>query len=122
MFLGSFARTLGGVSLSAITLSFLPFAAYGQDRDGTDMLRTEATAGTTAFSGEQIVVAARRTVEDIQSVPVSVTAFSAETLRQSSIRDTQGFAGKDPGRVSGGVRRTPQYQLLHPRPIEGSGR
>src|SRR3546814_17914120 len=33
-----------------------------------------------------IVVTARREEESIQSVPVSVTAFSAETLRENSVR------------------------------------
>lgn len=44
-----------------------------------------------------IVVTARRTAENIQSTPVSVTAFGSESLRQSQIRDTQDLLFKTPG-------------------------
>lgn len=56
----------------------------------------EEAAGATGGNGD-IVVMARRTAENIQSVPVSVTAFGAETLRQSTIRDTQDLLVKTPG-------------------------
>src|SRR3546814_19593774 len=46
---------------------------------------------------DDIVVTARRTAENIQSTPVSVTAFSGDMLRQSSIRDTQDLLIKTPG-------------------------
>jgi len=45
----------------------------------------------------EIIVTARRTAENIQSVPVSVTAFSADTLRKATIRDTQDLLVKTPG-------------------------
>ena len=56
----------------------------------------EATAGAIE-SPSDIVVTARRVAESIQSTPVSVTAFSAETLRTASIRDTQDLLVKTPG-------------------------
>ncbi|TVV77095.1 TonB-dependent receptor [Sphingomonas solaris] len=56
----------------------------------------EATAGRTEESGD-IVVTARRTAENIQSTPVSVVAFGAESLRQATIRDTQDLLIKTPG-------------------------
>lgn len=44
-----------------------------------------------------IIVTARRTAENIQSTPVSITAFGAESLRQAQIRDTQDLLFKTPG-------------------------
>ncbi|MDE2570167.1 MAG: TonB-dependent receptor [Sphingomonadales bacterium] len=44
-----------------------------------------------------IIVTARRTAENIQSTPVSITAFGTESLRQAQIRDTQDLLFKTPG-------------------------
>jgi len=74
-------------------------AALAQDAGIADQppaAGPEQTAGRIESQGE-IVVTARRTAENIQSVPVSVTAFGAETLRQSTIRDTQDLLVKTPG-------------------------
>jgi len=57
----------------------------------------EDAAPRNAAVGDDIVVTARRSAEDIQSTPVSVTAFSAETLRQASIQNTQDLVVKTPG-------------------------
>ena len=75
----------------ALLLSATSTAAFAQ---GSEFPDESPTLGDN--SGE-IVVTARRTAESIQSVPVSVTAFSAETLRQASIRDTQDLLIKTPG-------------------------
>jgi iron complex outermembrane recepter protein len=57
----------------------------------------DATAASASGYRDDIVVTARRTAEDIQSVPVSVTAFNADTLRSATIRDTQDLLVKTPG-------------------------
>ncbi len=58
----------------------------------------EQPASADAIEREsEIVVTARRTSESIQSVPVSVTAFTADMLRKASIRDTQDLLVKTPG-------------------------
>src|SRR3546814_15507239 len=44
-----------------------------------------------------ILVTARREEESIQSVPVSVTAFSAETLRENSVRTPEDLQIATPG-------------------------
>ena len=44
-----------------------------------------------------IVVMARRKAENIQSTPVSITAFGTESLRQAQINDTQDLLFKTPG-------------------------
>lgn len=51
---------------------------------------------------EEILVTARRTAERLQATPVSVTAFSAETLRESNIRSTIDLMIKTPGVYLGG--------------------
>jgi iron complex outermembrane recepter protein len=62
-----------------------------------------ADAGTAASSEssdsalEEITVTARRKVESLQSVPVSVTAFTAESLREQSIYTTQDLQMSTPG-------------------------
>jgi iron complex outermembrane receptor protein len=50
-----------------------------------------------------IVVTARRTAESIQSVPVSVTAFSAESLSARSIKTTEDLQLATPGVFLSGV-------------------
>lgn len=57
----------------------------------------DATSARTSGDGDEIIVTARRTAEDIQSVPVSVTAFNADSLRSATIRDTQDLLVKTPG-------------------------
>lgn len=61
------------------------------------MAQSEPQSESASTQSDDIVVTARRVAESLQSTPVSVTAFSAETLRQSSIRDTQDLLVKTPG-------------------------
>ncbi len=44
---------------------------------------------STPAPGDEILVTARRTAESAQSVPISITAFSQETLRQQNITSAQ---------------------------------
>jgi iron complex outermembrane receptor protein len=80
--------------LCALLLAATSVPAIAQDQPAAS--GAEQTAGQIQTEGE-IVVTARRTAENIQSVPVSVTAFGAETLRQATIRDTQDLLVKTPG-------------------------
>lgn len=56
----------------------------------------ETLPGNESSSGD-IIVTARRTAESLQSTPVSVSAFNADTLRQASIQNTQDLLVKTPG-------------------------
>lgn len=56
----------------------------------------------TAADTDEIVVTARRGAENIQSTPVSVTAFNNEMLRQSGINQTSDLMIKTPGVYLGG--------------------
>src|ERR1700733_13932838 len=58
---------------------------------------TSATADLSTSSLEEITVTARRKEESLQSVPVSVTAFTAESLRERSISTTQDLQMTTPG-------------------------
>jgi iron complex outermembrane recepter protein len=58
---------------------------------------SSSTGDSNAFSLEEITVTARRKEESLQSVPVSVTAFTAESLREKSIETTQDLQMSTPG-------------------------
>jgi iron complex outermembrane recepter protein len=58
---------------------------------------TAATSESSASSLEEITVTARRKEESLQSVPVSVTALTAESLREKSISTTQDLQMSTPG-------------------------
>lgn len=66
----------------------------------TPALAQQTTIDTDQPAGQSdgdIIVTARRTSENIQSTPVSVTAFGTESLRQAQVRDTQDLLFKTPG-------------------------
>ncbi len=90
------AVLMAGVSAAALASEPAPPAPTVATAGQPTAQAPEKTAGDLASAGD-IVVTARRTVESIQSVPVSATAFSAESLRQASIRDTQDLLIKTPG-------------------------
>jgi iron complex outermembrane receptor protein len=52
-----------------------------------------------AYLMEEIIVSAERKEEGIQSVPVSITAFSGDNLRSSEIYGVEGIALRVPGMV-----------------------
>lgn len=85
MYITTRSRAL--VASSFVAMALMSSAAIAQGVD------TQSSPAVT----DDIVVTARRVAEDIQSTPVSITAFSADTLRQSSIRDTQDLLVKTPG-------------------------
>ena len=60
-----------------------------------------APAGGTAV--EELIVTAQRVEENIQRVPVAVTAFSAQALERSSIETLQDIALRTPGFSAGAV-------------------
>src|SRR3981081_4290623 len=68
--------------------------AYGQSQGS---LSAAADTDTGAQALEEITVTARRKEESLQSVPVSVTAFTAESLREKSIETTQDLQMSTPG-------------------------
>lgn len=70
--------------------------ASGSAMAETAVPAAPAPAADSVSTGD-IIVTARRTAENIQSTPVSVTAFNADTLRQAGIQNTQDLLIKTPG-------------------------
>lgn len=91
--IGLFNRKIA-LAIGASILA-MPSVAYAQQD-------TEVkTPGTDAFDTD-IVVTARRSAETVQTVPVSVTAFNADSLRDAGIRSTVDLMVKTPGVFLGG--------------------
>lgn len=85
----SFARPLRRAVLASTALSMIAFtpAAFAQD---------EGASSADDSASEQIVVTARRTEERLETVPVSVSAFSARALDRIQANDTTGLQGAVP--------------------------
>ena len=89
---------LAGASLSAMTLA-VPAAAQtvpegqptgGEVQTGAGAEQSgEARSGTTDAAGADIVITAQRRAEALQSVPISVSAFSGEALERQQISNAQ---------------------------------
>ena len=70
-----------------------------------------AQSAPTATPLEEIVVTARKREEALQTVPLSISAFSAETIRSAAIRNVEDIASLTPGftmaPLFGGGAQTP---------------
>ena len=95
----------------ASSASLLPAAAFAQTETPS------ADDGATADGGTgltDIIVTARRREENLQSVPIAVTAFSDEALDQRGITDRTSLADNTPSlfTISGGYPREFAYFAL----------
>ncbi len=88
----SFARTAGHgpawrtallAATSALALSVFPAQAQDAQADDASLL-------------EEIVVTAQRRQQSLQDVPISITAFSAESIERSNITDLMDYFNKTP--------------------------
>lgn len=89
---------------SLIPLSFSN-AALAQAEDGNPSAQSGAASG-------EIIVTARRREESLQDVPVAVTAFASETLREKSIITQDDLVFHTPSlqiRAGGGQRSAGQF-------------
>lgn len=82
-------------AFAIIATSLSPFAAGAASAQ--EVADAEQAPGTA-----EILVTARRQAENIQSIPVAVTAFSADTLRSAGIANTEDLMVKTPGVYLGG--------------------
>ena len=73
------ARTALALGVAAAALTAAPCAAIAQD--------AQDAAEATSADGNVIVVTARRRAENLQDVPISISAFSAERLEQQGALD-----------------------------------
>jgi iron complex outermembrane recepter protein len=82
------ARILTGVSLAALAFTAAPVLA----QSAAPAAEAEDDRGLT-----QIIVTARKVAEDLQDVPVAVTAFSGEDLEKQNIQRVENLAAFTPG-------------------------
>jgi iron complex outermembrane receptor protein len=80
-------RALAGTSLASLSLSMFSGVALAQAAD-------EGAGGLS-----EIVVTARKVEENLQDVPVSITAFSGDDLQNQNIQRVQDVANFTPGLV-----------------------
>lgn len=80
MFIG---RVASAASVFALAIGGMSSAAYAQDAEGDD---------SRAGGLNTIVVTATKREENLQSVPVAVTAFSEELIQEAGIKDTADIA------------------------------
>ncbi|WP_052129694.1 TonB-dependent receptor [Sphingomonas sp. 35-24ZXX] len=73
------ARAALALGVAAAALTALPAAAQAQD--------AQEEAETTSIDGSVIVVTARRRAENLQDVPIAISAFSAERLENQGALD-----------------------------------
>lgn len=84
--------TVAPVAAFAITS-----VAHAQtDQASTDQASTESASQPSGGGIADIVVTARRTKENLQTVPVAVTALSNEALQQAQITEVTGLARSTP--------------------------
>src|SRR5688500_15729206 len=79
-------RLAGSAMLGAVLLA--PFAAPAAAQESGEAAGTVAREAS-AESGNAITVTARRREESLQETPIAISAFSAETLEQRQIVQTQ---------------------------------
>src|SRR5690606_18296580 len=92
---------LGGSLASAAWIMGLP-PAYAQETGPASAQASEVSAD----SGNTILVTARRREESLQETPIAISAFSAETLQDRQIQQTQ-----DLERITPSLQFKPAGQL-----------
>lgn len=94
----------------ASSASLLPAAAFAQ----TAAAPAEETGVDSDSGFGDIIVTARRREENLQSVPISVTAFTDEALEQRGVTDRTSLADNTPSlfTISGGYPREFAYLAL----------
>lgn len=94
----------------ASSASLLPAAAFAQ----TAAAPAEETGVDSDSGFGDIIVTARRREENLQSVPISVTAFTDEALEQRGVTDRTSLADNTPSlfTISGGYPREFAYFAL----------
>jgi iron complex outermembrane receptor protein len=88
------SKPVAGLGLAgAMWLALAP----GVRADSENSTGTAAISTAASNELEEVTVTARRTEESLQSVPVSITALNAESLREQSISTTQDLQMATPG-------------------------
>ncbi len=90
--------TLRALALAGVGLSVLPGVALAQDTTTQPGAEEQAADGSAIGAFDVIVVTGTKTqnAEDVQSVPVAVTAFNAQSLEALKVRDIQSLTYSAP--------------------------
>lgn len=91
-----------GVSTLAVAFALtspLPALAQSASAQTTTQAQSQTAAPDDQTKVEDIVVTARRTEENLQKVPVAVTALSAAMIENRNLKDTTALAGATPSLV-----------------------
>ena len=91
----------GSAAIAALMAgsAIMPAAAQAQQGGQTDQANTQVAAADGGIGLETVVVTARRREENVQSVPIAVTAVSGADLEASGTSQIQQLAFEAPGLV-----------------------
>ena len=84
--------------LTGTAMAFAP-AAYAQDTAAANATDTGAADTANAGSGDEIIVTARRRAENIEKVPISITAINGADLAKRAITNENDLQAAVPGLV-----------------------
>jgi iron complex outermembrane receptor protein len=85
------------ILVSASALALFATVSNAQTSDAPAQAEQAATAAANTTGLEEVVVTARRREEKAQQTPISVSAFSAESLRQKDVEEVQDLNTIVPG-------------------------
>ena len=74
----------------------------------TPVVRKSADKRGEVNALQEVIVTARRHQEDLQKVPISITAFSGEALKQQSVTQVYDLGSQIPGLFMQEARDDPQ--------------
>src|SRR5690606_27884366 len=94
--MGDHAMKRKYLSLAVAGVLLAPVQVLAQDATGPAVETTTATEDADATTLDRVTVTARRRVESIQDVPVAVTAFGEESLRDLQASSIEGLQGAVP--------------------------
>ncbi len=78
-------------SMLALTMGAMPFTAYAQQTGQQDAADSSAQDGI-----QEIVVTAQKRTENVQDVPISISAFGGATLRERAVVDVASLGALAP--------------------------
>jgi len=98
-------------------ISVLPLAAAAAVLGAPGAIADSASA----LRLEEVVVTAQKRAQDMQDVPIAVTAMSAETIKQAGISDMKGIAVRTPGFSMGSFNPTQPQMFIRGIGSNGDG-
>lgn len=87
---------MAGALLAAAGVIILPAAAWAQTAAAAPAAQPD-TSQSAVTTVDEIVVTAQRREERLSEVPISITAYSAETLSRTGVVDSRGLTQITPG-------------------------